>query len=75
MKREFNKWLKDRPKIIKKLGKKFPPWFKYRIKKTKQNCEIYSYSEDGTITVTTKEPLTGLDYNVFGLKPKDIERI
>ena len=71
---EFKKWLEKRPKIIKTLAKKFPPWFEYRIKKTNQKCQIYSYSENGTLSVLVNN--TVLDcYKVFGLKPIDIVKI
>ncbi len=73
--RELRKWLKDRPKIIQEMALKIKPWKAYRIKATGQECSIYSFSENGTITVNTHNCLMGGQYRVFGYKPEDLEEI
>lgn len=83
MKKYLDEWLKGRPKIIKDLANKLNPFLRYRIKSTGQHCDIYSYSEDGTVTVAVngydKEILNimnqSIQVNVFGLSPDDIEEL
>jgi hypothetical protein len=78
---EFNEWLKDRPEIIKLMAEKLKPWLRYRLKTTGQHCNLYSYSEDGTVTVTVNghdsEILNHMneliEVNVFGVSPDDLE--
>lgn len=56
---EYNDWVKTRPKIIRKLIKKYPPFTRYKIKKGApylHSCEgeiieICSYNENGNIGV------------------------
>lgn len=79
--RDFEEWLSARPKIIQQLGNRLPPWNRYRMKETGQHCSMYSYSEDGTVTVTVdghdSEPLDTINkmcpVNVFGVHPDDLE--
>ena len=80
---EFKEWLKDRPQIIKELAEKLPPWNEYRIKKTGQHCQIYSYSEKGTITVIVNGHddkfvnaiNKAVQTKVFGISPENLEII
>ncbi len=83
MKKEFNDWLSTRPEIIKKMGEKWPPWNRYRLKTTGQHCYLCSYSEDETVTITIYGHDTSaldamnqmLPRNVFGVNPEDLEII
>ena len=79
--KEFDIWLQDRPEVIQTMARKYPPWFHYRLKPTGQHCELYSYSEDGTVTVGIighdKEMLNQVAQvtrlGVFGIDPNDLE--
>ena len=81
MKKEFDEWLRDRPAVIKELAEKLPPWNRYQLKTTGQHCHLYSYSEDGTVTITVdghdSEILDAMNsampINVFGISSDDLE--
>lgn len=83
MEYEFNEWLKDRPEVIKKMAEKLKPWLKYKLKTTGQHCTIYSFSEDGTVTIYIDghddEVLNKINQliaiKVFGIDPDDLEVI
>jgi len=78
---EFEEWLKDRPEIIKTMAGKLKPWFRYRLKTTGQHCNLYSYSENGTVTIEVNghdsEVLDAINkmipIGVFGINPDDLE--
>lgn len=70
-----NLWFITRPKIIKDMIGQFPPYCKVRIKSTGQTAHLYSYNEDGTLTVTVQASTEFLPYRVFGLKCDDLERM
>ena len=72
---KFKQWANMRPATVRCIIRTIKPWHIYRIKDTGQIGTIYSYCENGTITVRTSD-LTGLvPFKVFGLKPSDLERI
>lgn len=81
--REFNEWLKYRPEIIKEIANKVPPWNRYKLKTTGQYCDLYSYSEDGTVTIIVNghesEILNQVNkiapVSVFGINPDDLEAL
>jgi len=76
---------KTRPKKIQELIEKVPPTHEYQITETGHVCSIYSYAEDGTLTVVREvnemDKLTGkiadniTHINVFGLKPEDLTKL
>ena len=75
----FKEWIKTRPESIQKLAKKCPPWYRYRIIPFKI-CDgtIYSYNEDGTISLIvdkSHEQDFLVPRKVFGLKPSDLMRL
>lgn len=68
--KEREDWILSQPPDIQKMIRKFPPNLLYQMD-TGNRCLIYSYSEDGTVTVS----VTG-EYNyvifsrrVFGIDP------
>lgn len=72
---KWNEWVSARPKNVQKLCRQFPPDRLYRLKPAGHRVTIFSYSENGTISV-----LVSGDYNavlferrVFGIDPNDIE--
>jgi hypothetical protein len=76
-------WLADRPQIIKNLARSHPPDSEYRLANGLDDdlYVIYSYNEDGTITVIRYARLAGAPdsvlplWKVFGMKPEDLVRI
>lgn len=72
---EWDEWVGTRPEIIQDLCRRFPLYNLYRLKSTGQKVTLYSYSEDGTITVNVTEEYNAIMFNrrVFGIKPEDIE--
>ena len=72
--RFWNEWLADRPKIIQEMGEKLKPWHLYRLTTTDQKVTLYSFSEDGTVTVDVVEGRNA-DHRVFGIRPDDLEVI
>ena len=61
-------WLVDRPQVIKDLAHKVPPAC-YTLNDTGQHAWLYSYSEDGTVTVDTTTLAGLLPVRVFGVNP------
>jgi len=74
-KKQWNDWVKTRPKVIQKLCERFPPDKLYQILGHGHRATIYSYEEDGTMTVnvTGEYNLVVCDRQVFGVKPSDIK--
>jgi len=74
-KKEWNEWVTSRPEVIQDLCRRFPPYNLYRLKTTGSRVTLYSYSEDGTITVNITGEYNALmfDRQVFGIKPEDLE--
>jgi hypothetical protein len=68
-------WYKERPQIIKDLIDQYPPAATVRIKATGQIAYIYSWSEDGTMTIgiyMKDNPGMVCDRAVFGYEPDDL---
>ena len=72
--KEWEAWIETRPKSIQKMIKKFPPDILYRMKSTGHRVALYSYEEDGTMTVlvTGKYNKLSLERRVFGIKAEDL---
>ena len=73
-KTEWDKWLKDRPEVIKNLAERFPPNKLYRLHDSGHRVMIYSYGEDETLTVVVsgKYNLVAFERRVFGIKPYNL---
>lgn len=72
----LNEWLSTRPQMIQDMCAKYPPDRLYRMKDTGQRVTLYSYSEDGTVTVTvsgTYNLIATFERNVFGVDPSSLE--
>lgn len=70
-------WMLRRPSIWSHCWK-IPPWHKYKIIPTGQECIILSYFENGTVRVLITDgggPFNGEDYEVFGYEPRDLRRL
>lgn len=48
---EFEKWLSTRPKIIQEMGSKYPPNIDYGMNNDGDVYRIFSYFENGTVSV------------------------
>lgn len=68
-------WLAERPQVIKDLVKRVPPDRLYLLKSTNHRIFVYSYSEDGTVTVAVMGKYNFLPFErrVFGIKPEELE--
>jgi hypothetical protein len=73
--KEWNKWVSSRPQVIKDLCNRFPPYNLYRLKNSGHRVTLYSYSEDGTMTVNVSGEynVVMFDRQVFGINPEDLE--
>lgn len=61
----------QRPPVIQDLGRRFPPDVDYGMNQDGDVYRIYSYSENGTVTVTRF--MRGCPiWNVFGVDPANL---
>jgi hypothetical protein len=72
---EWEKWVKTRPPVVRAVCEKLPPDRLYRLKSTGARVTLYSYSEDGTVTVDISGTYNALVFErqVFGISPDDLE--
>lgn len=67
----FEEWLATRPPVIQDLGSRFPPDVDYGMNQDGDVYRIYSYNENGTVTVTRF--MQGCPvWNVFGVDPAQL---
>ena len=73
--REWDKWVANRPAVIQELCRRLPGDRLYRLKSYNQRVTLCSYSEDGTVTVIVsgKYNFVTFDRKVFGISPDDLE--
>ena len=71
----WDAWLASRPQVIRDLAEAYPPNIRYRLRSTNQIGVLYSYSDDGTVTMDFPQEWNPLqpDIQVFGLDPADLE--
>lgn len=69
------KWVATRPPEVQSLCNRLPPDRLYRMKSTGHRVTLYSYSEDGTVTVdvTGEYNAVVMERRVFGISPDDLE--
>jgi len=70
----WQEWVSTRPECIQKLCKSHPSNKLYRLADSGHRVTLYSYSEDGTLTVNVSGDynLVAFDRQVFGIKPEDL---
>lgn len=70
----FNEWVLTRPLKIQKLCKRIPADRLYFMENSGHRVTIYSYNEDGTLTVEVlgKYNHVVFERRVFGIKPSDL---
>lgn len=71
----FDAWVATRPPVIQELCKRLPPDRLYRLKSSNHRVTLYSYSENGTVTVNVTGQYNALTFErrVFGISPDDLE--
>jgi hypothetical protein len=72
---EFDAWAETRPPVVREMCKRLPPDRLYRMKSTGQRVTMYSYSENGTVTVNVTGQYNQItfDRRVFGVDPDNLE--
>ena len=72
---EMRKWIAGRPKKIQEMCKRWPPNLLYRDKESKLRVYIYSYSENGSVTVVVsgRYNFVCFERRVFGVDPEALE--
>lgn len=71
----WNEWVETRPPVVQDLCRRFPPDRLYRLKDSGHRVTLYSYSEDGTMTVNVTGEYNAVIFSrrVFGINPDDME--
>lgn len=74
-KKAYAKWLKSKPPVIQEMAKKIPPEKLYRLKTSNHRVTIFSYNENGTMTVVVSGKYNFVDFErrVFGIRPEELE--
>ncbi len=75
-----SEWFKSRPAAIQQMILNQPPICLYKFKDSGKVVYMYSYSEDGTVSVIhlgygTEFAIVSEGFKVFGVKPEDLEAI
>lgn len=72
--RSWNRWVSGRPPSVRAVAERLDPWTLYCLKTTGQRVTVYSYSEDGTVTVDVDAAfnLCLFPARVFGIDPNDL---
>lgn len=71
----WREWVASRPESVQKLCRQLPPGRLYRLKTSGHRVTLYSYAEDGTVTVNVTGEYNAVTFErqVFGIKPEDLE--
>ena len=71
----WHEWVKTRPESVKKLCHQFPPNRLYLLKSSGHRVTVYSYNENGTMTVNISGEFNAVmfDRRVFGIEPDELE--
>ncbi len=74
---EWEEWVASRPPTVREMCRRWPPDTLYRLAPTGQLVTIYSYSENGTVTVYidpefNPRRLATRGFNVFGIDPEQL---
>jgi hypothetical protein len=72
---DWDNWISSRPKAVQDLARRFPPNKLFRLKSSGHRVYLYSYFEDGTLTVVVdgKYNMVAFERKVFGIKPEALE--
>ncbi len=71
----WNEWVAGRPDCVRVVAERFNPWTLYRMKNTGQRVTLYSFNEDGTMTVSVTGEFNLIEFDrvVFGINPDNLE--
>lgn len=71
----WNEWVESRPPEVQALCRKLPPDRLYKMTSSGHKVTIYSYAENGTVTVNVTGEYNHVvfDRHVFGIDPGDLE--
>lgn len=71
----WREWVETRPTTIQDLCRRLSPDRLYLLKTSGHRVTLYSFSEDGTVTVNVSGEYNALafDRQVFGVSPDDLE--
>jgi hypothetical protein len=75
-KKASEEWIESRPPLVRKMIREYPPDRLYLLKTTNHRVFLYSYSENGTVTVTIirkYNPNLDFERRVFGIELSDLE--
>lgn len=67
-------WLRGRPSVIQAMVARTPPGRLYRLTTSGHRVYVYSYDEDGTLTVVVDGRYNAVlfERRVFGIRPEDL---
>lgn len=73
----FQEWFRSRPQRIQNMVLENPPWDFYTMNNDGDVYQVYSYLEDGTVTVIRYSRTTSGDewtplWRVFGVDPASL---
>jgi hypothetical protein len=73
--RGLAEWKASRPDVVRAMMDKLDIWSLYRMKSTGHRVTIYSFYENGmvTVNVTGEYNSVAFDRRVFGVDPDDLE--
>ena len=71
----WDEWVASRPPVVRDLCEKLPMDTLYRLKGGGQRVTLYSYNENGTVTVAVSRlyNLVVFERMVVGVEPDDLE--
>ena len=72
---EWLKWVEALPRIAREVAQLFNPWTLYCLKSTGQRVVVYSFADDGTMSVAISAKFNAVLFEnlVFGINPNDLE--
>lgn len=72
---EVQAWLATRPAVIQAMAKRVRPGYLYRHAETGRLVWVYSYEEDGTLTIVVEKQYNSdvlFERRVFGVRPEHL---
>lgn len=69
---DTREWIESRPESVRVMVERIPPGTWWRMRSGIAIYTPISYSENGTLTVEKHDPMFGMNYRVFGVKPDDL---
>ncbi len=72
---EWADFIEGLPANLRPIAERINPWTLYRLKPTGQRVIVYSYQDDGTVTVIVSGTFNHVlhEAQVFGINPDDLE--